>query len=144
MPDLTKFQVGALPLTLGDLHFLVKPPSSVRGVMLTRVVTMGLQAGLTQTDFTEDSIAQILGADTVEMLSEDKDFGLEKLALGDDTFQQMFDADIPTPDIRMCARYSAYFWVFGKKVAEDIMENELKERDGQVMPEPTDVELPKL
>ena len=143
MPDLTKFQVGALPLTLGDHHYLVQPPSSARGVMLTRIVTMGLQSGLAQTDFTEDSIAQILGAETVEYLAQDKDFAIEKLALGVDTFQQMFDDDLAMDDIKMAARYSSYFWVFGAKVAEEVMTNELNERNGEKMPEPTDVELPK-
>lgn len=143
MPNLSKYQVGFLPIELGDFNFLVKPPSSARGVMLTRIITMGLQSGLAQQDFTEDSIAQILGADTIEYLSTDKDFAIEKLALGNDTFQQMYDSDLPIDDIRMAARYASYYWVFGAKTADDLMQNELNERNGETMPEPTDVELPK-
>jgi len=140
--NLSKFQIGSLQLELGGSTFEVKPPSSARGIMLVRIVTMGFQAALNPKGLEEDSIPSILGADVMAQFDMEKDFALEKLALGADAFDAMVEADIPMKDITMAGRYAAYYWVFDEETADHALEDELRKRNGQPTG-PTDTELPK-
>lgn len=140
--DLSKFQIGSLQLQLGGKTFEVKPPSSARGIMLVRIVTMGFQAALNPQGLEEDSIPDILGADVMAAFEMEKDFALEKLALGADAFDAMVEANIALRDITMAARYASYYWVFDEETADHALEDEYRKSHGQPTG-PTDTELPK-
>lgn len=142
--NLSKYQVGPLPVELGGKHFIIPPPSSARGAMLSRIATMGMQAALLPGNVTDDSVTQILGEEVMTELAKDRDFGLEKLALTSEVFDQMIAAEIPLKDISMTARYSMYYWVFDEATADRALELELQQRLNPAEEVPLgETELPK-
>ena len=138
--DLTQHQVGCLELTLGGHEFKVEPPSAARGILLMKVVTIGWQATLNPDSVSEETVIAQLGEDVVKSFGGDN--GLDKLALGENVWQEMIDANIPLKDITMAARYAAFYWVFDESTADKITEAESAQKNGTALV-PTDVELPK-
>lgn len=142
--NLSKYQVKPLVIELGGKNYAVPPPSSTRGAMLARIVTMGLHAALEPGSITDDSITTILGEETMAELSNDKDFGLERLSLTAEVFQQMFDDKVPLADIAMAARYSSLYWVFDEATADRAIESEHQARLNPAEEIPLgETELPK-
>lgn len=142
MPNLTRFQIGELPLELGSGVYVVPPPDSVRGIMMTRIATLGLNAAIRPDQLTDDSVMQIMGQEALDNLMNDKDLGIERLCLTTEVLEQMQKDKVPLNDIQMAARYVCLYFVFDKKTAERALEDELSERNG-MQTSPTDVELPK-
>lgn len=141
--DLSAHQVGNLSITLSGRDFEVRPPSAVEGVLLMKIVTIGWQAAFNTENLDEEMFLAQIGQETLEKIAN-TEFGVERLAIGEDTLQAMIDAGIPAKDITMAARYAAFYWVFDKKTADKMMDDDLAIKNGTYLPQPTDIELPKL
>ena len=140
--DLSAHQVGNLSITLSGREFVIRPPSAVEGLLLMKIVTIGWQAAFNTENMSEEMFLAQIGKDALEQIAN-KEFGVERLALGEDILQEMLDAKIPGKDITMAARYVAFYWVFDKKTADKMMDDDLAIKNGTYLPLPTDVELPK-
>ena len=143
LKDLSAHQIGNLSLSLSGRTFIVRPPGAAEGVLLMKIVTIGWQAAFNSDNLSESVFLEQIPAETLEKIAAD-DFGVERLALGEDVLQEMIDAKVPAKDITMAARYAAFFWVFDEASADKMMATDLAIKRGEQLPTPTHTTLPKL
>lgn len=96
--------------------FVVQPPNARRGELLAKGIAWGIAAVQHPEQATQDKMAAELGEEYLTQLGGE--YVIEKLALGEDTWQEMFDAGLSLVDIQFLARYAAFFWVFGEAAAD--------------------------
>lgn len=107
--------------TGGGFTYSVQPPSADRGLLLARLVSLGLRAALSDSDaqaVTEEMKTELTEAEQ-EILAEPA--ALERLALGEDVHARMTSDGHPLPDITAYGRYAAFYWVYGESAADNIM-----------------------
>lgn len=122
--DLSAFAAPALDIALRPgREVTIYPPSVKDGAALASIVTLGAAIGQ---GGVSDETVQMFQSTTKDMSEED----VKRLAVGD-RYDWMVEQGWPWSDIETVCMYATYYWVFGERVADQIMAADKDQRQGK-------------
>jgi|GEM_PF-2391806 len=116
MKDLTAYLAPDHTITLGQWGtFTLTPPDQASGLKLAAIVASGMQLMAGASEQPSPEVLELLdGINGPE--------GLQRLALGDDTYEAMLAARVPAPHVERAAQYALYLHVLGEAAADDLFD----------------------
>jgi hypothetical protein len=122
--DLSAFAAPALDIALRPgRKVTIYPPSVKDGAALASIVTLGSAIGQGKVS---DATVEMFQSTTEGMSEED----VKRLAVGD-RYDWMVEQGWSWTDIETVCMYATYYWVFGERVADQIMAADQDQRQGK-------------
>lgn len=122
--DLSAFATPALDIRLRPgREVKVQPPSVADGAALAAITTLG--AAIATGEVSQET-TDAFQSTVSDMTEEDA----KRLAVGD-RYDWMVEQGWAWPDIDVVCRYATFYWVYGERIADQIMAAEQDQKQGK-------------